>query len=199
MTLTRRAMLGTAAVAALPRLGRAQATPTIKLGVLNDMSGPYRDDGGPNGVICCKQALIDFGVPGKGFNVEVIFADHQNKPDVGAGIARQWLDRDGVDAIVDVPTSSVGLAVNEVCREKNKVMLNSGTGTSDLTGKQCSPNTIHWTYDTYMLAQVHRRRDREAGRRHLVLHHRRLRVRPDPGARYRRAGDRRPAARCWAT
>ena len=153
MDLTRRAMLGATAAAALPRIARAQATPTLKLGVLNDMSGPYRDDGGPNGVICCKQALIDFGVPGKGFNVEVIFADHQNKPDVGAGIARQWIDQDGVDAIVDVPTSSVGLAVNKVCREKNKVMLNSGTGTSDLTGKQCSPNTIHWTYDTYMLAK----------------------------------------------
>ncbi len=157
MTMTRRAMLGATAAAAtataLARHGRAQATPTIKLGVLNDMSGPYRDDGGPNGVICCKQALIDFGVPGKGFNVDVIFADHQNKPDVGAGIARQWIDQEGVDAIVDVPTSSVGLAVNQVCREKNKVMLNSGTGTSDLTGKQCSPNTVHWTYDTYMLAK----------------------------------------------
>ena len=156
MNITRRAMLAataSAAATALPRRGRAQSTPTLKLGVLNDMSGPYRDDGGPNGVICCKQALIDFGVPGKGFNVEVIFADHQNKPDVGAGIARQWFDQDGVDAIVDVPTSSVGLAVNQVCREKNKVMLNSGTGTSDLTGKQCSPNTVHWTYDTYMLAK----------------------------------------------
>src|ERR1700690_215631 len=153
MHLTRRAMLGATAIAALPGIGRAQQTPTIKLGVLNDMSGPYRDNGGPNGVICCKQALIDFGVPGKGFNVQVISADHQNKPDVGAGIARQWIDQDEVDAIVDVPTSSVGLAVNQVCREKNKVMLNSGTGTSDLTGKQCSPNTIHWTYDTYMLAK----------------------------------------------
>ena len=85
--------------------------------------------------------------------MEVLSADHQNKPDVGVSIARQWFDRDGVDAIVDVPTSSVGLAVNTVCREKNKVYLNSGTGTSDLTGPQCSPNTIHWTYDTYMLGR----------------------------------------------
>ena len=154
MQLSRRTLLaGTAAAAAaIPRLGRAQ-TPSIKVGVLNDMSGPYRDDGGPTSVVCAKQALIDFGVSAKGFNVEVISADHQNKPDVGAAIARQWIDRDGVDVILDVPTSSVGLAVNTVCREKNKIMLNSGTGTSDLTGPQCSPNTVHWTYDTYMLGK----------------------------------------------
>ncbi|MGH7152888.1 MAG: ABC transporter substrate-binding protein [Acetobacteraceae bacterium] len=154
MTITRRALLGaTAGAAVLPtRFARSQ-TPTIKIGVLNDQSGPYRDDGGINGVICARQALVDFGVPGKGFNVEVITADHQNKPQVGAAIARQWFDRDGVDCIVDVPTSSVGLAVNTVTREKNKVYLNSGTGTSDLFGKQCSPNTIDWTYDTWMLAK----------------------------------------------
>src|ERR1700722_682874 len=152
MRLTRRAMLATAAIAAAPRLVRAQ-TPTIRIGVLNDQSGQYRDDGGPTGVVCARQAIEDFGVSGKGWNVDLIFADHQNKPDVGASIARQWFDQNGVDAIVDVPTSSVGLAVNTVCREKNKVMLNSGTGTSDLTGKFCSPNTIHWTYDTYMLGK----------------------------------------------
>ncbi len=121
-------LLATAAVAAAPRLVRAQA-PTIRIGVLNDQSGQYRDDGGPTGVVCARQALVDFGIAGKGFNVEIIAADHQNKPDVGASIARQWFDQNGVDAIVDVPTSSVGLAVNTVCREKNKVMLNSGTGT----------------------------------------------------------------------
>ena len=153
MTITRRTLLGAAAVTPLAaRFARAD-TPTLKLGVLNDQSGTYRDDGGMTSVACAKQALIDFGVPGKGFNVEVIFADHQNKPQIGASIARQWLDQDGVDAIVDVPTSSVALAVSSICREKNKVMLNSGGGTSDLTGSQCSPNTIHWTYDTYMLAK----------------------------------------------
>ena len=152
MILTRRAILGTTAALALPRAGYAQK-PTIKIGVLNDQSGPYRDDGGPTGVICAMQALADFGVSGKDWNVEVISADHQNKPDVGVSIAKQWLDRDGVDAIVDVPTSSVGLAVNTICREKNKVYLNSGTGSSDLTGPQCSPNTVHWTYDTYMLGR----------------------------------------------
>jgi branched-chain amino acid transport system substrate-binding protein len=153
MRLTRRTLLSSAALAAIaPRFSRAQ-TATIRIGVLNDQSGPYRDDGGPKGVICAKQALLDFGVSAKGFNVEVLSADHQNKPDVGASIARQWIDQQGVDVIADVPTSSVGLAVNTVCREKNKIMLNSGTGTSDLTGPQCSPNTIHWTYDTYMLGK----------------------------------------------
>src|ERR1700742_2015106 len=152
MISSRRAVLGGTASLVLPRFARAQ-TPSIKIGVLNDQSGPYRDDGGPTGVVCAKQALVDFGVSAKGWNVEVLSADHQNKPDVGVSIAKQWLDRDGVDAIVDVPTSSVGLAVATVCREKNKVMLNSGTGTSDMTGKQCSPNTIHWTYDTYMLGK----------------------------------------------
>jgi branched-chain amino acid transport system substrate-binding protein len=153
MDLTRRTILGSSAAGlVLPRYARAQK-PTIKIGVLNDQSGPYRDDGGPTGVVCAKQALEDFGISGKGWDVEVIAADHQNKPDVGVSIARQWLDRDGVDVIVDVPTSSVGLAVNTVCREKNKVYLNSGTGSSDLTGPQCSPNTVHWTYDTYMLGR----------------------------------------------
>ncbi|MDR3530667.1 MAG: ABC transporter substrate-binding protein, partial [Rhodopila sp.] len=152
MILRRRTILGTAAALAVPRYGFAQK-PTIRIGVLNDQSGPYRDDGGPTAVICAKQALEDFGISGKGWDVEVLAADHQNKPDVGVSIARQWIDRDGVDAIIDVPTSSVGLAVNTVCREKNKVYVNSGAGTSDLTGPQCSPNTVHWTYDTYMLGK----------------------------------------------
>jgi branched-chain amino acid transport system substrate-binding protein len=153
MRLTRRSLLGAASAAALPSLPARAQTPTLRIGVLNDQSGTYRDDGGPTGVACARQAIEDFGVSGKGWNVDLIFADHQNKPDVGASIARQWFDQGGVDAIVDVPTSSVGLAVNTVCREKNKVLLNSGTGTSDLTGKFCSPNTIHWTYDTYMLGK----------------------------------------------
>ncbi len=151
MILTRRTLAGAATAAALlPRFGRAQ-TPGLKIGVLNDQSGPYRDDGGPTSAICTRQAVAEFG--DKGFPIEVIVADHQNKPDVGAGIARRWFDQDGVDAIVDVPTSSVALAVNNVCREKNKVMLNNGAASTDLTGVQCSPNTVHWTYDTYMLAR----------------------------------------------
>jgi branched-chain amino acid transport system substrate-binding protein len=149
MAISRRTLI--AATAAAP-FARAQAqTPTIRLGVLNDQSGPYRDDTGLTSVACVRQAVQEFG--NRGFAVEVLSADHQNKPDVGAGIARQWFDRDGVDVILDVPTSSVALAVNQVCREKNKVYLNSGAATTDLTGKQCSPNTVHWTYDTYMLAK----------------------------------------------
>ena len=151
MTVSRRSLIASVPlVAAVPRLGRAQNS-VIRLGVLNDQSGTYRDDTGPISAICTRQAVQEFAAS-KGLNVEVLVADHQNKPDVGAGIARQWFDS-GVDAVVDVPTSSVALAVNTVCREKNKVMLNSGAATTDLTGAQCSPNTVQWTYDTYMLAK----------------------------------------------
>ncbi|MCB4822786.1 ABC transporter substrate-binding protein [Roseicella aerolata] len=155
MTLDRRTLItGTAATAALGGLplrpARAQAA-TIKIGVLNDQSGVYRDISGPTSVACVRQAVQDFG--SRGFNVEVVAGDHQNKPDVGSNIARQWLDRDGVDVIVDVPNSAVALAVNGVVRERNKVYLNSTAATADLTGPQCSPNTVHWTYDTWMLAR----------------------------------------------
>ena len=136
MTITRRTLVSATAIGALaPRLGHSQA-PKLRIGVMNDQSGPYRDDGGPTGVLCVRQAVQEFAA-GSGMEVEVLTADHQNKPDVGAGIARQWFDSDGVDAVVDVPTSSVALAVNTVCREKNKVMLNRGAATTDLTGAQC--------------------------------------------------------------
>ncbi|MCK8782779.1 ABC transporter substrate-binding protein [Roseomonas sp. NAR14] len=159
MTLDRRSLIRTAALAAaVPALGalpsgraRAQAGTTLKIGVLTDMSGTYRDISGPTSVACVRQAVQDFG--SHGFNVEVLTGDHQNKPDVGSNIARQWFDRDGVDVVVDVPTSSVGLAIAGVAREKNKVCLNSTSATSDLTGSACTPNTIHVTYDTYMLAR----------------------------------------------
>ena len=154
MPISRRRLLASAsAAAALPRIRRleAQGAKAIKLGVLTDLSGTYRDTTGPGSVACTQQAAEDFG--DKGFKVEVISADHQNKPDVGAGIARQWFDTEGVDAIVDVPTSSVALAVNNICKEKNKVFLNSGAATTELTGKQCTPNVVHWTYNTYMLAK----------------------------------------------
>jgi branched-chain amino acid transport system substrate-binding protein len=140
---------GALAAAGAPATARAQAN-TIRLGVLTDMSGPYRDTTGPGSVALTQQAVQDFG--SRGFQVEVVAADHQNKPDVGSNVARQWFDQ-GVDAVVDLPTSSVALAVNQIAREKNKVHLNSGAATSDLTGAQCSPNTVHWTYDTYMLAK----------------------------------------------
>src|SRR6201990_917759 len=156
MTISRRKLLAaSAAAAAVPLVRtRAQGAPTIKIGVLNDMSGPYMNTGGPTSIVCCKQALEDFGVSAKGLNVEVISADHQNKPDLAVSIARQWFDRDGVDMLLDVPTSSVALALQSVVREKNKVYLNTGAASSALTGEQCSPNFVSWNYDTYMLAKA---------------------------------------------
>src|SRR2546423_4385744 len=124
----------------------------IKIGVLSDMSSLYADIGGPGSVAAARLAVEDFGAAKKGMKVEIVSADHQNKPEVGSSIARQWYDVDKVDVIVDVPTSSVALAVNQVTREKAKLFLVSGAASSDLTGKACSPNTIHWTYDTWMLA-----------------------------------------------
>ena len=160
MTIERRALLRGAAATAtigaglggLPwRSARAQAAAnTIRIGVLSDMSGMYRDVTGPTSVACTRLAAQEFA--GHGFTTEVVFADNQNRADIGANIVRQWFDQGGVDAVVDIGASSVALAVNEVVREKNKVMLNTTSATSDLTGRHCTPNTVHWTYDTYMLA-----------------------------------------------
>ncbi len=124
----------------------------VKIGVMNDQSGTYADLAGPGSVVAARMAIEDFGAAKKNMKVEVVVADHQNKPDVGSSIARQWFDADKVDVIVDVPTSSVVLAVNQVAREKNKALIVSTGATSDLTGKSCSPNAIHWTYDTWALA-----------------------------------------------
>jgi len=124
----------------------------IKIGVLNDQSGLYADLSGQGSVVAAKMAVEDFGGKVDGTPVEVVFADHQNKPDIGSNIARQWLDVDKVDVIVDVPHSATALAVNDVVKEKNKVFLVSGAASSDLTGSKCTPNTVHWTYDTWSLA-----------------------------------------------
>ncbi|MGP0090158.1 MAG: ABC transporter substrate-binding protein [Xanthobacteraceae bacterium] len=124
----------------------------IKIGVMNDMSGLYADISGPGAIAAARMAVEDFGAAQKGMKVEVIGADHQNKADVGSSIARKWFDVDQVDVIVDVPTSSVALAVSDIVREKNKVLLLSGAASSDLTGAKCSPNTVHWTYDTWAQA-----------------------------------------------
>jgi branched-chain amino acid transport system substrate-binding protein len=144
-----------AAVALALAAGGVQAQVSdgvIKIGVMNDMSSLYADIAGPGSVVAARMAVEDFGAAKKGMKVEIISADHQNKPDVGSSIARQWYDVDKVDVIVDVPTSSVALAVNQVTKDKGKAFLVSGAATSDLSGKACSPNTIHWTYDTWMLA-----------------------------------------------
>src|SRR5215467_1954860 len=124
----------------------------IKIGVLSDMSSLYTDLAGAGSVVAAKMAVEDSGIEKRGYKVEVISADHQNKPDVGSAIARQWYDTDKVDVIVDVPNSGVALAVSGITKDKGKAFLVSGAATSDLTGKACSPNTIHWTYDTWMLA-----------------------------------------------
>jgi branched-chain amino acid transport system substrate-binding protein len=137
----------------VPATASAQMTDNVvKIGVLNDQSGLYADLSGQGSVTAAKMAVEDFGGKANAVPVEVIFADHQNKPDVGSGIARQWFDVDKVDLIIDVPTSSVALAVSQVAKDKNKIFIASGPATSDLTGKSCSPNTVHWTYDTAALA-----------------------------------------------
>jgi branched-chain amino acid transport system substrate-binding protein len=145
--------LTTTAFAALMAAPALAQQISVKAGVLNDRSGLYADLSGEGSVIAARMAVEDFKAAEKGIKVEIVSADHQNKPDVGSTIARTWYDQDGVDIILDVPTSSVALAVNQITREKNKIHINSGAASSDLTGKACSPNTVHWTYDTYALAQ----------------------------------------------
>jgi branched-chain amino acid transport system substrate-binding protein len=143
------------AVAGVLGLGTAQAQVSgnvIKIGVLSDMSSLYTDLAGAGSVVAAKMAVEDSGIEKKGYKVEIVSADHQNKPDVGSSIARRWYDAEGVDVIVDVPNSGVALAVSQITKDKNTVFLASGPGTSDLTGKSCSPNTVHFTYDTWMLA-----------------------------------------------
>jgi branched-chain amino acid transport system substrate-binding protein len=148
-------LIGLTALAVIFGCGSAQAQysdGTIKIGVMNDMSGTYSDLSGQGSVVAARMAVEDFGAAAKGMKVEIVSADHQNKPDVGSNVVRTWIDVDKVDVIVDVPTSSVALAVNEIVRDKNKVFLVSGAAASDLTGAKCTPNTIHWTYDTWALA-----------------------------------------------
>ncbi len=154
MNKMKRGLLALAVAGALSA-GSAYAQYTgneIKLGVLTDMSSLYTDLAGQGSVIAAKMAVEDSGIEKRGIKVEIVSADHQNKPDVGSAIARRWYDAEGVDAIVDVPNSGVALAVSQITKDKNKVFLASGPGTSDLTGKACTPNTVHFTYDTWMLA-----------------------------------------------
>ena len=152
MRLARRSLLAAASAAALPiRRSQAQARPVIRIGVMNDMSGPYRDVNGPTGVICAKQAVQEFAAGA--FDVDVLSADHQNKPDVAVSLAREWFDQRGVDIIIDVAATSCALALASICREKNKVLIPTSTASSDITGKACTPNSIHWVFDTYMEAK----------------------------------------------
>ena len=146
-------LLGTALTLASMNIASAQDK-TVKIGALSDQSGLYADLGGPGSTLAAQMAVEDSGLQAKGWKIDIISGDHQNKPDIGTTIARQWFDVDKVDVIVDVPNSGVALAVNNVIKEKNGVYINSGAATSDLTNAQCSPNTVHWTYDTYMLAHT---------------------------------------------
>lgn len=126
----------------------------VKIGVLTDMSGPYSDNVGAGAVLAAKMAVEDFGGTVAGMPIEIVSADHQNKADIGSAIARRWYDAEGVDAITEVVSSAVALAVQQITREKNKVLLATGPGTPDLTGKACSPVGVHWAYDNYALANV---------------------------------------------
>jgi branched-chain amino acid transport system substrate-binding protein len=146
-------LLTTALTFAVTGIASAQDK-TVKIGALSDQSGLYADLGGPGSTLAAQMAIEDSGLAAKGWKIDLISGDHQNKPDIGTAIARQWFDVDKVDIIVDVPNSGVALAVNNVVKEKNGVYINSGAATSDLTNAQCSPNTVHWTYDTYMLAHT---------------------------------------------
>jgi branched-chain amino acid transport system substrate-binding protein len=146
-------LLGTALTLATGSLALAQDK-TVKIGALSDQSGLYADLGGPGSTLAAQMAAEDSGLTAKGWKIDIISGDHQNKPDIGTAIARGWFDVDKVDVIVDVPNSGVALAVNNIVKEKNGVYINSGAATSDLTNAQCSPNTVHWTYDTYMLAHT---------------------------------------------
>ncbi|MEN0075407.1 MAG: ABC transporter substrate-binding protein, partial [Paracraurococcus sp.] len=159
MMRTRRGLLATGSALTLAA-GQARAQgaggPALRLGILGDLSGPYRDLSGLGTLACVRQAIADlapgFAQAGTPLQVEVLHADHQHKADIGAGIARRWYDREGVDAILEVNNSAIALAVADLAREKDKVFLATGPATADLHGPRCGPNHVHWTYDTWMLA-----------------------------------------------
>ncbi|HVZ08343.1 ABC transporter substrate-binding protein [Rhodopila sp.] len=153
MSIQRRTLLAGAAAAPLltPLRARAQAKPIVRVGVMNDMSGPYRDVNGPTGVACTRQAVQEF--QSGAFDVEVLSADHQNKPDVAISLAREWFDNRGVDIVIDIAATSCALALAGIVKEKNKIMIATSTASSDVTGKACTPNSMHWAFDTYMEAR----------------------------------------------
>jgi hypothetical protein len=161
----------------------------VKVGVLNDQTGMNADLSGQGSVIAARMAAEDAGGSVIGKKIEIVFADHQNKADVGSSIATQWYDKDGVDVIADLPFSSVALAVQEIAKQRQKIVLFSGPGSSDLTGKACSPFGFHWTFDTVALAR-HRVRGGEERRRYLVFLGGRLRVWPRAGEGYDPGGAR---------
>ena len=163
----------------------AEMNGVLRIGVLNDMSSVYADFQGQGSVVAAQIAAEDFAKISKR-KVEILSADHQNKPDIGAAIARRWFDVDGVDMIIDVPNSAVALAVSDIARDKNKVFVGSGAGSAALTGAKCSPNTVHWTYDTWAMGHGACPGRDAAGRQDLVFRHSGLRLRSRSGkASYR--------------
>lgn len=175
----RKRWLWLAATAMLASPANAQISDdVVKIGVLGDMSSLYADIAGPGSVVAAKLAVEDFGGTVLGKRIEIISADHQNKADIGAGIARKWYDTEQADAVADVPNSAVGMAVHGIAREKNKVLLGSGTSLTDLTGSQCSPNSVIWTFDTLGAGERLRHRAGQGRRHQLGLSDRRLCVRP---------------------
>ncbi len=149
MSFHRRTLLAAITAGALPRLARAQARPVLRLGVLTDLSGQYRDNSGPTSVLAARQAVEDFGPAAHGFDVDVVAADHQQKPDVGGAIARRWFDTEAVDAVLDVNNSAIALAVRTRAIENDKALLITGAASNELTGKWCSDNAVHWAPDTF--------------------------------------------------
>jgi len=154
MTISRRAALGAATLLPFASGARAQESDVIRIGVLADFSGPYRDTSGPTSLACARQAVEDLGLATRGIKVEVIQGDHQNRPDAALALVRRWIDQDGVDMITEVNNSAIALAVGDLMREKDKAHVNTGAASAILTGARCSRNTIHWTYDTWMFANV---------------------------------------------
>ena len=186
------------ALAVVLACGAAKAQQVnVKIGVLSDMSSLYADIGGPGSVAAAKLAIADFTKANPNVKVELISGDHQNKPDVGSSSPTSGIDVDKVDMIIDMPNSGVALAVSQVAASKNKMFIVSGAAASDLTGPKCNANTMHWTYDTWMLANGTGKAHGEDRRRHLVLPHRRLCLRPCARARHRGGGreERRQGAR----
>ncbi|WP_458098222.1 ABC transporter substrate-binding protein [Roseomonas sp. WA12] len=164
MIATRRHLVcGAAAGALAAKVGRAQGLTPIRLGILGDFSGPYRHLSGPVNVTCVRQAVLEAGLAERGIPVEVVQADHQQRPDIGLSIVREWFDRGAVDVVLEVNNSAVALALNRLCQDKDRIHLNTGAATSELTGTHCGPNTIHWVFDTYMAARSSGRATARAG------------------------------------
>ncbi len=149
----RQLLLSGAAMALAPAFARAEGVKPIKIGVMNDMSGIYSDSQGIGSVIAAQLAIDDYA-KSLGVEAELVSADHQQKPDVGAAIARKWFETENVDVIMDLPNSAVALAVLAIANDKNKAVIGSGAGSSVLTGAKCSPNFVHWSYDTYELGHA---------------------------------------------